>query len=138
MSHSGDFAQFFDRISTRSVSNNKPIESFRSYFLSNPRGLSCDQDFDEISSSVNLNLPTQAFTEEHKARLAGIEELSKLIEEIQEFQNSHPNLPEAQASALRSKLWDLRDEHLKRQINLLQEQQEQRAQSRSSLSSHFH
>ena len=110
MSHSGDFAQFFDRISTRSVSNNKPIESFRSYFLSNPRGLSCDQDFDEISSSVNLNLPTQAFTEEYKARLARIEELSKLIEEIQEFQSSHPNLPSAQADALRLKFYELKNE----------------------------
>ena len=138
MSHSGEFSPFFDRISTRSVANNKPVESFRTFFLSNPRGLSCEQDFDRISSSANLNLPTQAFTEEYKARLAGIEELDKLIEEVPEFQRSHLNLPEAQASALLSKLWDLRDEHLKRQICLLQEQQEQRAQSRSSSSSHFH
>ena len=117
MSHSGDFAQFFDRISTRSVANNKPVESFRSFFLANPRGLSCDQDFDEISSSVNLNLPTQAFTEEYKARLARIEELSKLIEEIQEFQSSHPNLPSAQADALRLKFYELKDERLRLKWN---------------------
>ena len=110
MSHSGDFAQFFDRISTRSVANNKPVESFRTFSLSNPKGLSCEQDFDRISSTANLNLPTQAFTEEYKARLARIEELSKLIEEIQEFQSSHPNLPSAQADALRVKFYELKNE----------------------------
>ena len=110
MSHSGDFAQFFDRISTRSVAINKPVESFRTFFRANPRGLSCDQDFDEISSSVSMNLPTQAFTEEYKARLARIEELSKLIEEVQDFQSTHPNLPSAQADALKLKFYGLKNE----------------------------
>ena len=110
MSHSGDFDQFFDRISTRSVAINKPVESFRTFFRANPRGLSCDQDFDEISSSASMNLPTQAFTEEYKARLARIEELSKLIEEIQDFQSTHPNLPSAQADALKLKFYGLKNE----------------------------
>ena len=110
MSHSGEFSPFFDRISTRSVANNKPVESFRTFSLSNPKGLSCEQDFDRISSSANLNLPTQAFTEEYKARLARIEELSKLIEEIQDFQSTHPNLPSAQADALKLKFYGLKNE----------------------------
>ena len=110
MSHSGDFDQFFDRISTRSVANNKPVESFRTFSLSNPKGLLCEQDFDRISSSANLNLPTQAFTEEYKARLARIEELSKLIEEIQDFLSTHPNLPSAQADALKLKFYGLKNE----------------------------
>ena len=110
MSHSGDFDQFFDRISTKSVAINKPVESFRTFFRANPRGLSCDQDFDEISSSASMNLPTQAFTEEYKARLARIEELSKLIEEIQDFQSTHPNLSSAQADALKLKFYGLKNE----------------------------
>ena len=110
MSYSEGFDQFFDRISMRSVAVYRPIESSRTFFSPNPQGPSCDQDFNQISSSVSINSPTQASTEEFRACLAMMEGLSNTIKEVKDFQNTHPNLPGAQARALQWKLFRLEDE----------------------------
>ena len=47
---------FFYQISTRSVKANIPKESLRNVLSPSPRGLSCDNEFDKISSSVRVKL----------------------------------------------------------------------------------
>ena len=95
---------------TKSVKANIPKESLRNVLSPSPRGLSCDNEFDKISSSVRVNSPVQAHSEESRACMAVIDDLLNTIKEIKAFQNEYPNLPAAQASVLRWKHIELMDE----------------------------
>ena len=72
-----------------------PEESLRNVFSPVPRGLSCDKEFDKMSSFVRINSPVQAPSEESRACMAVIDDLLNTIKEIKAFQNEYPNLPAA-------------------------------------------